>query len=116
MWIAGAATQVVAVESSVPSLLVETWPVLLIRPLPSGQTPPVSVVVCEVMWTVKVDSAWVVPAGTVAGPQVRTPTLIAQLVGSPQPAPVLSIDQSRPACSGSVSVRVTPCASPLPVL
>src|SRR6478672_1882749 len=116
IWIAGAATHVEAESLSEPSFVVATSPVLSITPLPSGQPPPVAAVVGEVMCTVNVDAACVVPAGTVAGPQVRTPELIAQLVGSPQPAPASAIDQSRPAFTGNVSVNVTPCASPEPSL
>src|SRR5437588_12139463 len=117
MWIAGAATQVDALDSSVPSLLVVTSPVLLIRPLPSGQVPPVAAVVGEVMWTVNVDFSGVVFACTVkpfAPPQVRSPESIEQV--SAQPVPWSSIDQSRPAFTGNVSVKVTPCASPAPAL
>src|SRR6516164_2573034 len=66
------------------------------------------------MCTVNVLSACVVPAGTVAGPQVRTPAAMAQLLS--QPEPWLSIDQSRPALVGSVSDRLTPYASPEPSL
>src|SRR5215471_9568609 len=105
MWIAGAATQVEAVDSPEPSLLVVTSPVLSTTPLPSGQTPPVAAVVGEVMCTVNVDSSWVVSCGTVAGPQVNLPAAIAQLSAQPSPCP--AIDQSRPGFTGSVSVRFT---------
>ena len=108
-----ACTQVDALESSLPSLLVVTAPVLSTTPV-SGQSPPVAPVVADVMCTVNVEFASVVPAGTVAGPQVRTPAAIAQL--SPQPAPVLSIDQDRPAFVGRTSLSVTPWASPGPLL
>src|SRR4051795_3116338 len=104
MWIAGAATQVEAVESSEPSFVVVTCPVLSTTPLPPGQTPPVAAVVGEVMCTVNVEAAWVVPAGTVTGPHERTPAVIEQL--SAQPDPWEAIDQSRPAFVGSVSVKV----------
>ncbi len=83
-------------------------------PLPRGQTPPVAEVVGEVMCTVNVLAACVVPAGTVAGPQERTPTAIEQ--DPDQPAPCVSIDHERPALTGSVSVSTTPFASPLPSL
>src|SRR5262249_25439373 len=117
MWIAGAATQVEAVDSPEPSLLVLTSPVLLITPLPSGQTPPVAAVVGEMMCTVNVDSAWVVSCGTVtplAPPHFKTPVSIEQVPS--QPSPCSAIDQSRPALTGSVSVSFTPLASPAPVL
>src|SRR4051795_1640488 len=114
MWIAGAATQVEAVESSEPSFVVVTCPVLSTTPLPPGHTPPVAAVVGEVMCTVNVDAACVVPASTVTGPQVRTPAVILQVLF--QPAPCEAIDQDRPAFVGSVSVKDTPCASPLPSL
>src|SRR5215831_492982 len=114
MWISGAATHVDALDWSEPSLVVVTLPVLCTTPLPPGQTPPVAAVVGEVMCTVNVESAWVVPAGTGAGPQVRTPAAIAQLLFQPSPWP--AIDQSRPGLTGSVSVRVTPFASPEPLL
>src|SRR6516162_4708432 len=108
----GAATHVEADDSSLSPFVVVTSPVLLTTPLPPGQTPPVAAVVGEVMCTVNVEAACVVPAGTVAGPQVRTPAAIAQL--PPQPEPWPAIDQSRPAVVGSVSVRLTPFASPEP--
>ena len=54
-------------------------PVLFTTPLPSGQVPPVAAVVGEVMCTVNVELVWFVPAGTVTGPQVRTPAAIEQL-------------------------------------
>src|SRR5439155_831007 len=111
IWIAGAATQISAESSSEPSLVVVTLPVLSTSPV-SWQSPPVAAVVPETMCTVKVLAAWVVPAGTVTGPQDRTPAVIAQLLF--QPAPCEAIDQSRPAFVGSVSDKVTPCASPLP--
>ena len=93
--------------------MVVTLPVLFTEPEP-GQSPPVAPVVGEVMCTVNVLAACVVPAGTVTGPQVSTPAAIAQL--PPQPAPCEAIVQDRPAFVGSVSVKVTPCASPVPVL
>jgi hypothetical protein len=52
--------------------VVVTEPVLSTRPL-STQSPPVAAVVSETMCTVNVDAAWVVPAGTVTGPQDSTP-------------------------------------------
>jgi hypothetical protein len=61
---------------------------------------------------VNVDAAWVVPAGTVTGPQDRTPAVIAQLLF--QPAPCASIDQDRPGLLGRTSCSVTPWASPMP--
>jgi hypothetical protein len=74
-------------------------------------------VVGEVMWTVNVDAASVVPAGTVtpfAPPQVRTPAAIAQL--PPQPVPCDAIVHASPAVVGSGSLSFTPCASPRPAL
>ena len=108
-----ACTQIEALDSSVPSLVVVTLPVLSTTPV-SGQSPPVAPVVGEVMCTVNVEAACVVPAGTVTGPQVSTPAVIAQLPF--QPAPCEAIDQDRPAFVGSVSVKVTPAASPEPSL
>src|SRR5947208_2440834 len=113
MWMIGAATQVVASELSEPSFAVVTEPVLSTTPV-SGQLPLVAAVVGDEMWTVNVLPAFVVPAGTVAGPQVRMPAVMAQL--PLQPAPWPSICQSRPAFVGSTSVRLTPFASPEPVL
>ena len=111
MWIAGALTQIAAESSSDPSLVVVTS--RCCRPVRSPrQSPPVAAVVPETMCTVKVLAAWVVPAGTVTGPQDRTPARIAQVLF--QPAPCDSIDQSRPAFVGNVSLSVTPWASPLP--
>src|SRR5258708_6388637 len=107
----GAATHVDALESSEPSFVVVTEPVLSILPLPPGQTPPVSAVVAEVTCTVKVLVASAVPLGTVPPPwppQCRTPALMEQL--PPQPAPWLSIDQDRPAFAGSGSLNLTPFA------
>src|SRR5439155_24603135 len=106
-----ACTQVEALELSEPSLLVVTLPVLLTTPV-FGQSPPVAPVVDDVMCTVNVDAACVVPAGTVTGPQDRTPAAIAQVLF--QPPPCEAIDQDRPAFVGNVSDKVTPCASPLP--
>src|SRR5438067_2538008 len=65
-------TQIEALDWSLPSLLVVTWPVLLTTPV-FGQAPPVAAVVPEVMCTVKVESSCDVFAGTVSGPQDRTP-------------------------------------------
>jgi hypothetical protein len=91
--------------------VVVTEPVLSTRPV-SSQSPPVAVVVSETMCTVNVDAPCAVFAGTVTGPQDRTPTVIAQVPF--QPAPCDSIDQSRPAFVGNVSDKVTPFASPAP--
>src|SRR3954454_4068122 len=109
-------TQIEALDSSVPSLVMVTLPVLSTTPV-SGQSPPVAPVVGEVMCTVKVEAACVVPAGTVtplAPPQDSTPAAIEQL--EPQPAPCDAIDQDRPALVGKVSFSFTPWASPLPAL
>ena len=97
-------TQVEALDSSEPSLVVVTSPVLSTTPV-SGQSPPVAPVVAEVMCTVNVEAACVVPAGTVTGPQDRTPAVIAQVLF--QPAPCESIDQDRPALLGRTSLNVT---------
>ena len=66
------------------------------------------------MCTVNVLAACVVPAGTVTGPQLSVPAVIAH--EPPQPAPWLAIVHDRPGFVGSGSVRVTPFASPVPVL
>src|SRR5437879_4198862 len=66
------------------------------------------------MCTVKVLATCVVPAGTVLGPQLRVPVVIAQV--PPQPAPWLAICHDRPAFTGSVSDSDTPYALPVPVL
>src|SRR5262245_38426925 len=108
-----ACTQVEAVSSSEPSFEVVTSPVLVTTPV-FGQSPPVAPVVGEVLCTVNVEAACVVFAGTVTGPQVSLPAAIAQLPF--QPAPCEAIDQDRPALVGSVSDKVTPCASPSPRL
>src|SRR5204862_4910148 len=108
-------TQIEALDWSLPSFVVVTLPVLLTTPV-FGQSPPVAPVVGEVMCTVNVDAACVVPAGTVTGPQVSTPNAIAQVLFQPAPCPPEAIDQDRPAFVGSVSDSVTPCASPLPML
>src|SRR5436190_22127976 len=102
-----------ALDWSLPSFVLVTLPVLLTTPV-YGQSPPVAPVVGEVMCTVNVDAACVVPAGTVTGPQVSLPAAIAQVLF--QPAPCAAIDQFRPALVGSVSESVTPCASPPPSL
>src|SRR5204863_48742 len=99
----------------VPTTWTVAVAVLLTTPV-FGQSPPVAPVVGEVMCTVNVDAACVVPAGTVTGPQVSTPNAIAQVLFQPAPCPPETIDQDRPAFVGSVSDSVTPCASPLPVL
>src|SRR5204862_269909 len=106
-------TQIEALDWSLPSFLVVTLPVLLTTPV-FGQSPPVAPVVDDVMCTVKVLAACVVPAGTVTGPQDKTPAAIAQLLF--QPAPCEAIDQDRPAFVGNVSDKVTPWASPLPAV
>src|SRR5439155_22904149 len=106
-----ACTQVEALEVSEPSLLVATLPVLMTTPV-FGQSPPVAPFVDAVMCTVKVLAAGVVPAGTVTGPQDRTPAAIAQLLF--QPAPCEAIDQDRPGLLGRTSFSVTPWASPMP--
>src|SRR5207302_10618072 len=124
IWVAGepdfviarstrALTHVEALDWSLPSLLVVTWPVLSTTPV-LGQSPPVAPVVPEVMCTVNVDAACVVPAGTVTGPQDRTPAAIAQL--PPHPPPCAAIHQDRPAFVGIVSLNFTPWPSPRPVL
>ena len=69
-----------------------------------GQTPPVAAVVVDVMCTVNVLAACVVPAGTVTGPQFSVPAVIAHV--PPQPAPWLAIATTRPAFVGSGSLRV----------
>jgi hypothetical protein len=53
----GAATHVEALDWSEPSFVVVTMPVLFTTPLPVGQTPPVRVVVVDVMCTVNVLAA-----------------------------------------------------------
>src|SRR5438128_1490820 len=64
------------------------------------------------MCTVNVLAACVVPAGTVAGPQLSIPSVIEHEPA--QPAPWLSICHESPAFVGSGSLTVTPLASPLP--
>src|SRR5947208_857364 len=112
MWMIAPATHVEALDWSVPSFVVVTLPVLFTTPLPLGQTPPVAAVVPDVMWTVKVLPASVVPAATVFGPQVSVPAAMAHV--PPQPEPWLAIVQLRPAFVGSTSLRLTPFASPEP--
>src|SRR5947209_1749362 len=114
IWIDGFATHVSADDWPEPSFVVVTVPVLSTSPLPPGQLPPVADVVGEVMWTVKVLPACVVPAGTVTGPHVSVPFAIAHVLF--QPEPCASIVQLSPAFVGSVSLRTTPFASPVPVL
>src|SRR5262249_8900873 len=111
MWIAGAATQTVASDWSEPSLPVVTKPVLSTTPL-SLQSPPVVLSVVETMCTVKVEFAWVVPAGTVTGPQSSSLPLILQVEFQPDPWSLIC--QDRPGLVGSGSVRFTVCASPSP--
>src|SRR4051794_892207 len=113
MWIEGAATHVEALDWSEPAFVVVTVPVLFRSPLPPGQTPPVAAVVGDVMCTVNVLAACVVPAGTVTGPQFSVPAVIAQLEA--QPAPWPAIDHERPAFTGRGSLSVTPFASPEPL-
>src|SRR5437764_4601797 len=95
VWVAGepalvterstmACTQVDAGDWSLPSFVVVTLAVLLTTPV-FGQSPPVAPVVGEVMCTVNVDAACVVPAGTVTGPQVSTPNAIVQVLLQPAP-------------------------------
>src|SRR5438270_833672 len=89
-------THTYALESSDPAFDVDTWPVLLTLPVPSPhEATPVSFVVGEMMWTVKVLLACVVPADTVTGPQSSTgvaPPVIAHWDAPlPQPEPWLSI-------------------------
>src|SRR5438045_9675310 len=111
----GAATHVEALDWSEPSFVVVTLPVLSTTPLPPGQSPPVAAVVGDVMCTVNVLAACVVPAGTVTGPQLSVPlTSIAH--EPPQPAPWPAIDHDRPAFTGRTSLRLTPFASPVPLL
>src|SRR5438067_452831 len=81
-------------------------------PLPPGQTPPVAVVVVEMTCTVNVLAPCAVPAGTVTGPQLSVPEVIAQALV--QPVPWLSICQERPGLVGRTSLRLTPYASPEP--
>src|SRR5437868_7114392 len=115
MWIAGAATHVDALDSSEPSFDVLTVPVLSTLPVPPGHTPPVAAVVGEMMCTVNVLAAWVVPAGTVTGPQLSVPATL--MPHDPaQPAPWPSIVHDKPGFTGSGSLRFTSYASPLPVL
>src|SRR5438477_474013 len=64
------------------------------------------------MCTQKFELACVVPAGTVSGPQDRTPAVIEQ--GELQPVPWSATTQFRPGFVGSVSVSVVLYASPLP--
>src|SRR5436190_7086350 len=109
-----ACTQVEADAWPEPSFVVVTVPVLFTVPEP-GQSPPVAPVVGEVMCTVKVLAACVVLPGTVTGPQERTPAAIEQPFW-PQPEPWEAIVQDRPAFVGSVSLSVTPWASPAPAL
>src|SRR3954468_21085866 len=99
----GAATHVEALDWSEPAFVVVTLPVLFTRPLPPGQTPPVADVVPDVMCTVNVLAACVVPAGTVAGPQVSLPFAMAHELLQPRPWP--AIVQLRPALVGSTSFR-----------
>src|SRR5436190_1674659 len=83
-------------------------PILQVRIAPPVQLPCVEVAETKVL-----------PAGigsvTVTGPQVRTPAAIEQPFW-PQPEPWEAIVQDRPAFVGSVSLSVTPWASPAPAL
>src|SRR3954468_22069288 len=107
----GAATHVEALDWSEPAFVVVTLPVLFTRPLPPGQTPPVAAVVGDVMCTVNVLAACVVPAATVLGPQLSVPVpSMAQV--PPQPVPWPAICQERPGLTGRRSLRLTPFASP----
>src|SRR5437868_728379 len=112
MWMSGPATHVEALDSSEPPFVVVTVPVLSTTPPPPGQKPPVAEVVGEMMCTVNVLAACVVPAGTVTGPQFSVPAVIEHVLF--QPAPWLSICHESPAFVGSGSLRVTPFASPVP--
>src|SRR5690349_4114938 len=107
----GFATHVDAFDWSEPPFVVVTLPVLSTLPV-FGQSPAVAEVVGDVMWTVKVLAACVVPAGTVTGPQLSVPAVIEH--GAPQPAPWPAIVHERPAFVGSGSERVVPFASPAP--
>src|SRR5438128_5262305 len=99
---AGAATQVDALAWSELSFVVVTLPVLLTTPV-FGQLPPVAAVVGDVMCTVNELAACVVPAGTVTGPQLSVPAVIAHVPA--QPAPWFAIVHERPALVGSGSER-----------
>src|SRR5579871_1508906 len=112
MWMDAPATHVVASDVSEPPFVAETPAVLSTTPSPVGQEPPVACVVVDVMWTVKLLAACVVPAGTVAGPQFSTPAVIEH--EPPQPEPWLAICQLSPAFAGNWSRIATPYASPLP--
>src|SRR3954454_5651229 len=98
----GAATHVDAEDCPEPSFVVVTLPVLFTTPLPPGQTPPVAAVVGDVTCTVNELPACVVPAGTVTGPQVSVPAMMAH--EPPQPAPSLAIVHERPEFVGSGSL------------
>src|SRR5438094_638663 len=113
----GAATQVGAVDWSVPSFVVVTVPVLSITPLPPGHVPPVACVVSDLTCTVKELVASAVLPGTVTPawpPQCRTPAVIEHAPA--QPAPMLSIDHANPGFAGNGSLSLTPFASPVPSL
>src|SRR2546425_151144 len=90
-----------ALDVSLPSLLVETLPVLL------TVAPQVAAVVGELMCTV----AWA-PEARSPMLQVSTPVVIEQVAAAVPPL----TDQLRPALLGKVSVTVTPWAVPAPVL
>src|SRR6478736_2844428 len=91
-------TVTLAVELPEPSLLVDTFAVLLM-------TPHESFVVWLTRWT-----CLLAPEASVPQLQVSTPAEIEQ----PVSLLAASIDQLVPALTGSVSVTVTPRASPAP--
>src|SRR5438046_1240580 len=97
-------TQVDALDSSEPAFVDVTLPVLSTTPPPPGQKPPVAAVVGEMMCTVNVLAAWVVPTGTVTGPQCSVPAVIEHEPA--QPAPWLSICHESPGFAGSGSLSV----------
>ncbi len=78
IWMVAQFTVTDADELSVPSLVVVTSPVLF-------TVPQLAEVVVEVMCTVNVLAAWVVPAGTVTGPQFNTPVVMAHVPAQPAP-------------------------------
>src|SRR5260221_365686 len=98
-----------------PSFEVATGPVFWTFPTAGQEPTPVRSVVGEMMCTVKVLAACVVPAGTVTGPHDSVPDTIAHCAAPvPQPEPCDSIVQARPGFAGNTSDRLTPYASPPP--
>src|SRR5438128_655773 len=96
----GQLTTMLAVALSEPSLVVVTLAVF-------GMVVQEAEVVGEVMWT------WLLaPDARSAGPKLRTPPLMLH----PLDELAASIVQLVPAVVGSVSLTVTPCAVPAPVL